>query len=208
MYALSFLYFYVTLRYLYQFLPNNMADLCSCCRRCCGSSGCCSCGCCDSSGSSVESPADEMANYVHSEMDGFKIWKVWVMIGIGLVLAGFEIWFMAGFVQLPVAQIIDDLPRYISAFFQSMLVVLSGLLTYKLLTFHATDTSTFFTTMIKACKHLSIKSDKPKPVSDMEKAAVLLGVIVHQNSNSTPTGTHGEVNNNDANKLWNDTVSN
>lgn len=206
MYALSFLYFYVTLRYLYQFLPNNMADLCSCCRRCCGSSGCCSCGYCDSSGSSVESPADEMANYVHSEMDGFKIWKVWVMVGIGLVLAGFEIWFIAGFVQLPVAQIIDDLPRYISAFFQSMVVVLSGLLTYKLLTFHVTDTSTFFTIMVQACKHLSIKSDRPKPVSDMEKAAVLLGVIVHQNSNSTPAGTH-EVNNNDANKLWKDTVS-
>ena len=208
MYALSFLYFYVTLRYLYQFLPNNMADLCSCCRRCCGSSGCCSCGCCDSSGSSVKSPADEMANYVHSEMDGFKIWKVWVMVGIGLVLAGLEIWFIAGFVQLPVAQIIEDAPRYIFAFFQTMVVVLSGLLTYKLLTFHVTDTSTFFTTMVQACKHLSIKSDKPKPVSDMERAAVLLGVIVHQNSNSTLAGTHGEVNNNDANKLWNDTVSN
>ena len=147
-----------------------------------------------------------MANYVHSEMDGFKIWKVWVMVGIGLVLAGFEIWFIAGFVQLPVAQIIDDLPRYVSAFFQSMVVVLSGLLTYKLLTFHVTDTSTFFTIMVQACKHLSIKSDRPKPVSDMEKAAVLLGVIVHQNSNSTPAGTH-EVNNNDANKLWKDTVS-
>ena len=65
-----------------------------------------------------------------------------------------------------------------------------------------------FTTMVQACKHLSIKSDKPKPVSDMERAAVLLGVIVHQNSNSTPAGTNGEANNNDANKLWNDTVSN
>ena len=197
MYTLSFLYFFVTLRYLYQFLPNNMADLCSCCRRCCGSSG-----------GSVESPADEMANYVHSEMEGFKIWKVLVMVGIGLVLAGLEIWFIAGFVQLPVAQIIDDAPRYIFVFFQTMVVVLSGLLTYKLLTFHVTDTSTFFTTMVKACKHLSNKSDKPKPVSDMEKAAVLLGVIVHKNSNSTLAGTHGEVNNNDANKLWNDTVSN
>ena len=82
MYALSFLYFYVTFQYLYQFLPNNMADLCSCCRRCCGSSGCCSCGCCDSSGSSVESPADEMAECIQAEMEGFKIWKVWVMVGI------------------------------------------------------------------------------------------------------------------------------
>ena len=208
MYTLSFLYFYVTLRYLYKFLPNNMADLCSCCRRCCGSSGCCSCGCCGSSSSSVESPVDEMANYVHSEMEGFKIWKVWVMVGISLVLFGIEVWFIAGFVQLPVAQIIDDAPRYIFAFFQTMVVVLSGLLTYKLLTFHVTDTSTFFTTMVQACKHLSIKSDKPKPVTDMERAAVLLGVIVHQNSNSTLAGTHGEVNNKDANKLWNDTVSN
>ena len=214
MYALSFLYYFVTFRYLYQFLPNNLADLCSCCRRCCGSSGCCSCGycgscrCCGSSSSSVESPADEMAECIQAEKEGFKVWKVLVMVGIGLVLAGFEIWFIAGFVQLPVAQIIDDAPRYILAFFQTMLIVLSGLLTYKLLTFHVTDTSTFFTTMIKACKHLSIKSDKPKPVSDMERAAVLLGVIVHQNSNSTPAGTNGEANNNDANKLWNDTVSN
>ena len=196
MYALSFLYYFVTFRYLYQFFPNNLVDLCSCCRRCCGSSS-----------SSVESPADEMAECIQAEMEGFKVWKVLVMVGIGLILAGFEIWFIAGFVQLPVAQIIDDAPRYIFAFFQTMLVVLSGLLTYKLLTFHATDTSTFFTTMIQACKHLSIKSDKPKPVSDMERAAVLLGVIVHQNSNSTPAGTHGEANNNDANKLWNDTVS-
>ena len=76
-------------------------------------------------------------------MEEFNVWKVLVMVGISLVLAGFEIWFLAGFVQLPVAQIIDDAPRYIFAFFQTMLVVLSGLLTYKLLTFHITDTSTF-----------------------------------------------------------------
>ena len=42
----------------------------------------------------------------------------------------------------------------------------------------------------------------------LERAAVLLGVIVHQNSNSTLAGTNGEANNNDANKLWKDTVSN
>ena len=149
-----------------------------------------------------------MAECIQAEMEGFNVWKVLVMVGISLVLAGLEIWFIAGFVQLPVAQIIDDAPRYIFAFFQTMVVVLSGLLTYKLLTFHVTDTSTFFTTMVQACKHLSIKSDKPKPVTDMERAAVLLGVIVHQNSNSTLAGTHGEVNNKDANKLWNDTVSN
>ena len=186
-YALSFLYYFVTLQYLYQFLPNKKADLCSC-------------GCC---GGSVEPPADEMAECIRAEMEGFKVWKVWVMVGISLVLVGIEVWFIAGFVQLPVAQIIDDAPRYIFAFFQTMLVVLSGLLTYKLLTFHITDTSMFFTTMVQACKHLSIKSDRPKPVSDMERAAVLLGVIVHQNSNNTPAGTNGE-----ANKLWNDTVSN
>ena len=195
MYTLSFLYFFVTLRYLYQFLPNNLADLRSC--RSCGRSD-----------GSVESPANEMAKWIQAEKEGFKVWKVLVMVGISLVLAGLEIWFIAGFVQLPIAQIIDDAPRYIFAFFQTMVVVLSGLLTYKLLTFHVTDTSTFFTTMVQACKHLSIKSDKPKPVTDMERAAVLLGVIVHQNSNSTLAGTHGEVNNKDANKLWNDTVSN
>lgn len=187
MYALSFLYYFLTFRYLYQFLPNNKADLCSC-------------ECCCGSGSSVESPADEMAKSIQSEMEGFKIWKVWVMIFSGLFLVGVEIWFIAGLVQLPIAQIIDDAPRYIFAFFQTMVVVLSGLLTYKLLTFHVTDTSTFFSTMVQACKHLSIKSNKPKPVSDMERAAVLLGVIVHQNSK---TGT-----NNDANMLWNDMVKN
>ena len=87
MYALSFLYYFLTFQYLYQFLPNNKADLCSC-------------GCCRSSGTSVESPADEMAKCIQSEMEGFKIWKVWVMIFCGLFLVGVEIWFMAGLVQL------------------------------------------------------------------------------------------------------------
>ena len=183
MYALSFLYYFVTFRQMYRFLPNNKAG----------------CECCPGSGSSVESPADEMAKCIQSEMEGFKIWKVWVMIFSGIFLVGIEIWFIAGLVQLPIAQVIDDAPRYIFAFFQTMVVVLSGLLTYKLLKFHVTDTSTFFTTMVQACKHLSTKSDKPKPVSDMERAAVLLGVIVHQHSNSTPAGTCGDVN-----ELWND----
>ena len=81
-YALSFLYYFVTFRYLYQFLPNNLADLCSCWRRCCGSSGCCSCGCCESSGSSVELPADEMAECIQAEMEEFNVWKVLVMVSV------------------------------------------------------------------------------------------------------------------------------
>ena len=53
-----------------------------------------------------------MAKCIQAEMEGFKVCKVLVMV---IFLVGIEIWFIAGFVQLPVAQIIGDAPRYIFA---------------------------------------------------------------------------------------------
>ena len=90
--------------------------------------------------------------------------------------------------------------HYIFAWFQTIFVVVTGLITYKLLTFQRPDNTTFLVTLLKACMYLYAQdqNDIPSVDSNVEKAAVVLSVIMKQHGHPVPTD--GE------SKLWDKTV--
>ena len=140
----------------------------------------------------IGSPAVETAEYEELERNNFQVWKVCAITIIGIALCGVEIWLLAGLVTLPIAEVIEDAPTYIYAWFRTILVIVTGLITYKLLTFQRSDTTTFLVTLLKACKYLygQDQNNIPSADTDVEKAAVVLSVIMKQHGQ--PIHTDGK----------------
>lgn len=105
-YILTFLYHFVTYKFVYLFLSDNEA---ACCKSCTNSST-------KDEEKGIKLPQTEMDEHVVMEKGNFRVWKVWLIIVFGVFACGFEIWFIAGLVNLPIAEIIDDAPVYIYTF--------------------------------------------------------------------------------------------
>lgn len=190
MYILTFVYLFITCRFLYLFLSDNKNAYCKCCRGCFAKFGCavactlwgrCADKYCTRTGD-IESPELESIDYEDSERGDFQVWKVCVITLVGILVCGFEAWFIAGLVTLPIVEVIDDAPTYIFTFLQTIFVVFTGLITYKLFTYKLSDDTTFLATMVKACKYIYAEGQVkiPSADTDVEKAAVLLSVLIKE----------------------------
>jgi len=198
MYILTFVYLFITCRFLYLFLSDNKNAYCKCCRGCfakfgfavaCTLWGRCVDKYCAGTGD-IESPELESIDHEDSERGDFQVWKVCVITLVGILVCGFEAWFIAGLVTLPIVEVIDDAPTYIFTFLQTIFVVFTGLITYKLFTYKLSDDTTFLATMVKACKYIYAEGQVkiPSADTDVEKAAVLLSVLIkeHKSTKESP----------------------
>lgn len=194
MYILTFLYLFISFRFLYLCLSDNKEAYSTCCK-------------CVAKPGDIESPPVETADYEKMERNSFKVWKVIPITGIGIVLCCIEFWLIAGLVTLPIAEVIEDAPTYIYVWFRTILVIVTGLITYKLLTFKRPDNTTFLVTLLKACEYLYSQNqrdpDIPSAVTDVEKAAVALSVIMKQHGQRIHTNGESK-----AQKLWMQTFTN
>lgn len=105
MYILTFLYLFITFRFLYLCLSDNMTW--------CKGTKIKK----DDIERGIGSPAAETAEYEELERNNFKVWKVLLITTIGIAFCGVEIWLIAGLVTLPIAEVIEDAPTYIYAWF-------------------------------------------------------------------------------------------
>lgn len=195
-YTLTFVYLFVTLRFLYVCLSYNKIK-CDCCKVDfnCWILGHCEASCCFCvEEDDIESPPTEIAREEENERGKFNMCKVVIMIIAGAFVCGFEVWFIAGLVTLPIVEVIDDAPTYIFALLQAMFVAITGLITWKVLAYKRSDDkrpkntllldNIFLATMVKACKYMYAKGESnvesPSADTDVEKAAVLLSVLIKE----------------------------
>ena len=184
MYLLSFLYLFITLRFLYLSLPDKT----NCCK------------CCEET-VEIGTPETEKADQEDLEKN-FQVWKVWAITFLGILVCGFEVWFLAGLLTLPIVEVIDDAPTYIFAFFRTIFILFTGLITYKLLTYKKrSDNTTFLETVVKACKYMYDGGPIPSVETDVRKAALLLSVLMKEHKYHNQQYTENDVHSR-ADNLW------
>ena len=147
-YIFMFFYYYVTLKAFYQLLTDGKTSCLTICNRETVPQNCC-CSCCCSCllkfnsereiwselNSPLKNPEKEVEICEENLSDAhISFWAI-LMTGLfGVLLAGLQIYAVASLVQIPLTEVIEDVPNYILSLFHVTVFLLTAVVTYAVLT--------------------------------------------------------------------------